>query len=106
MYNPQSVHECDKERTKRTRRGTRRLIDTAMTGVGLIASVSSVPQVVHIFQTKTVAGLSLATQLIALGAVAAWFFYGLYIRNRPLAITSGVTIAVLGTVVIQILLYR
>lgn len=108
MFNPQSVHECDKEKKrtpKHKKRRARRVIDTIMTGVGLVASVSSVPQIIKIFQTQTVAGISLTTQLVALGAVVAWFLYGLYIKNKPLAITSGVTTVVLGIVVIQIFIY-
>ncbi|MDE2078924.1 MAG: hypothetical protein KGI73_00905 [Patescibacteria group bacterium] len=99
MYNPQNLHECEVEK-KRNPRG---VIDTLMTGIGGIASVSSVPQVVKIWETHTVAGISLTTELLALGAVVAWFLYGLYIKNKPLWITSGLSILVLGTVVIQIL---
>lgn len=76
-----------------------------MTGVGLIASVSSVPQVLKLYETQDPTGISLTTQLLAFGAVVAWFLYGIYIKNKPLAITSGLSTVVLGTVVVQILLY-
>lgn len=99
MYNPQNLHECEVEK-KRNPRG---LIDAVMTGIGGIASVSSIPQVIQIAQTHVVAGISLTTELLAFGAVVAWFFYGLYIKNKPLAITSGLSVLVLGTVVIQII---
>lgn len=99
MYNPQNLHECEIEK----KRNSRKVIDTLMTGIGGIASVSSIPQVLKIWQTGDIAGISLTTQLVALGAVISWFFYGLYIRNKPLAITSGLSTLVLGTVVVQML---
>lgn len=102
MYNPQNLHNCEVEK-KRNPRGA---IDGLMTVIGSIASVSSVPQVIKIWQTGQVAGISLTTQLLSLGAVIAWFLYGLYIRNKPLAITSGLSMLVLGTVVVQIFMLR
>jgi len=102
MYKPHNLHQCEVEK-KRNPRG---FVDALMTGVGGIASVSSIPQILKIWQIHTVAGISLTTELLALGAVIAWFFYGLYIKNKPLWITSGLSILVLGTVVLQILLYR
>lgn len=100
MYNPQNLHTCEVEKQQ----NPRRYIDGGMTLVGIIASLSSVPQVLQIVQTGDVSGISLMTQLIALGAVVIWFSYGLYIKNKPLAITSGLSILVLGTVVIQLLM--
>ncbi|HQU07907.1 MAG: hypothetical protein B7X04_02895 [Parcubacteria group bacterium 21-54-25] len=76
-----------------------------MTGIGAIASVSSIPQVIQIWQTHVVAGISLTTEVVAFIAVVCWFFYGLYIRNKPLWITSGLSLLVLGTVVAQIIYY-
>jgi len=71
-----------------------------MTGIGGVASVSSIPQVLKIWETGNVAGISLTTQLIALGAVISWCLYRLYIKNKPLAITGGLSILVLSTVVV------
>lgn len=102
MNNPKNLHECEVEKV----RNPRTVIDMVMTIIGGIASVSSIPQVLKIWQTGEVAGISLTTQILALGAVIAWFLYGLYIHNKPLAITSGLSIVVLGTVVVQILLYQ
>lgn len=101
-YNPHNLYECEKEK-KRKQRG---LVDTVMTGIGLIASVSSIPQIIRLYETKTAVGISLATQLIALGAVITWFFYGTYIKSKPLMVTSFFTTIVLAIVVIQIFTYR
>lgn len=102
MYNPQNLHECEVEK----KRNPRKVVDALMTGIGGVASVSSIPQVLKIYETGTVSGISLTTQLVALFAVCSWFLYGLYIHNKPLAITSGLSILVLGTVVIQIFVYQ
>ncbi|MDZ7726683.1 MAG: PQ-loop domain-containing transporter [Candidatus Campbellbacteria bacterium] len=101
MYNPQNLHECEVEK----KRNPRRVVDTLMTGIGGVASVSSIPQVIKIWETGDVSGISLTTQMLALGAVVAWFFYGLYIQNKPLAITSALSTIVVGTVVVQIFFY-
>ena len=77
-----------------------------MTAIGGVASLSSMPQALKIWETGTVSGISLTTQLIALFAVCSWFLYGLYIHNKPLAITSGLSILVLVVVVIQIFIYQ
>ena len=106
MYNPHGLKECDKERRQKTGKGSaRRAVDTAMTAIGGIASVSSIPQVIKIWETGSVAGISLTTQLIALFAVVSWFLYGMYIKNKPLAIASGSSVLVLGTVVLQMFYY-
>ena len=73
--------------------------------VGSIAAFSSAPQIFKIFQTGSVEGIALSTQLIALGSVIAWFIYGVHIKNRPLAITTFITIVILATVVMQIFVY-
>ncbi|PIR69332.1 MAG: hypothetical protein COU47_03090 [Candidatus Niyogibacteria bacterium CG10_big_fil_rev_8_21_14_0_10_46_36] len=102
MYNPQNLHECEIEK----KRNPRRIVDGLMTAIGGVASVSSIPQVIKIYETGTVSGISLTTQLVALFAVCSWFLYGLYIHNKPLAITSGLSILVLATVVVQIFIYQ
>lgn len=108
MYNPQNLHECEVEKKRalhKPKRSLRKVVDPAMTAIGVVASLSSIPQVIKIFETETVAGISLITYLISLGAVLSWFVYGIYIKNKPLAITSGLSVFVLGTVVVQILIY-
>ncbi|MEX0933998.1 MAG: SemiSWEET family transporter [Candidatus Paceibacterota bacterium] len=113
MYNPQNLHECEKEkkrlssfaRTVGQASNHRKIIDGIMMGIGGIASVSSIPQVIKIWETQTVVGISMTTQLLALFAVVSWFFYGLYIKNKPLALTSGLTALIVGTVVVQMFIY-
>lgn len=98
MYNPDNLHQCEKEKKKRSGN----FIDNAMTGVGVVASLSSIPQVLKIWQTGDVSGISIITYIIALGAVVAWFLYGIHIKNRPLIITSFISTIILSIVVVQI----
>jgi uncharacterized protein with PQ loop repeat len=102
MYNPQNLHECEEEK----KRSPRKVIDGIMTVIGIVASLSSLPQVFKILETKTVAGISLTTQILAWVAVLAWFSYGLYIKNKPLIITSGISTLVLGVVIMQIIAFQ
>ncbi|MBL7045666.1 MAG: hypothetical protein ISR99_01375 [Parcubacteria group bacterium] len=101
MYNPQNLNECEKEKKYKKRK----FADSAMVVIGVVASLSSIPQVLKIIETGTVAGLSFATQAIALTTVIAWFSYGIYIKNKPLIITTGISTIVLFIVIIQMLYY-
>lgn len=103
MYNPANLNECEKEAQKKDHR---QWDDRLMLAIGLVASFSSLPQVIKIFQTNTVEGISLTTQLFALLSVVAWFIYGVHIKNKPLAITTFITIIILVMVVIQIFIYN
>ncbi len=102
MYNPANLNECQKEKVKRKIK-RRHIVDGLMTGIGLIASFSSLPQIIKISQTGSVEGISLLTYIVALFTVIAWFSYGIYIKNKPLMITTSISILVLGAVVVQIL---
>jgi len=100
MYNPFQLSECEKEKKKYRRKS----IDMSMTILGIVASLSSVPQVIKIAGNGNIEGVSLATQVIAPFSLVAWFSYGLYIKNYPLVITSTITILILSVVVTQILI--
>lgn len=99
MYNPAHLDECEKE--KKINR--RKFIDAAMLSVGIIASLSSIPQVLKIYQTQDVAGISLITYLIALASVVAWFLYGLYIKNKPLIYSTSIAMVINIIVIFQII---
>lgn len=102
MYNPFHLHQCEKEKQRRPRR----IIDNLMMLVGVIASLSSAPQLIKNWQIHDASGVSLITYFIALVSVAAWFLYGLYIKNRPLIYTSALSIVIISGVIWQILIYR
>ena len=104
MYNPANLHECEKE-FKDKKVDHRTWDDRIMLIVGSIASFSSLPQVIKIFQTREVADVSLTAYLIALGSVVAWFIYGVHIKNKPLIITTFISTLILSVVVIQIFVY-
>ena len=91
MYNPAYLNECEKE--KQIKR--RRVADGVMIGIGIIASFSSLPQVLKILQTGSVEGISFLTQTLALFTVIAWFIYGSYIKNKPLIITTSISMLIL-----------
>ncbi len=77
MYNPFQLSECEKEKKKYRRKS----IDMSMTILGIVASLSSVPQVIKIAGNGNIEGVSLATQVIAPFSLVAWFSYGLYIKK-------------------------
>ncbi len=105
MFNPSNLYECEKEKKKKIV-DHRVWDDRIMLLVGSIASFSSLPQVIKIFHTKEIAGLSLLTHIIALASVVAWFIYGVHIKNRPLTITTFISLIILLIVIIQIFVYK
>ena len=104
MYNPSNLYECEKE-VKKKKTDHRVIDDRIMLIVGSIASFSSLPQVIKIFQTKEVDSISLSAYLIALGSVVAWFIYGVHIKNKPLIVTTFISTLILSAVIIQIFIY-
>lgn len=76
-----------------------------MTVVGAGASLSGAPQAWRLFAEQDAGSVSLATYILALISVSAWFGYGLYIGNKPLVYTTGIAIIVNGFVIVQMFIY-
>ena len=100
MYNPANLNECEKEKMVERRK----VADRIMIFVGLVAALSSLPQVIKILETGDVSGISLTTYILSTGAVIAWLLYGIYIKNRPLIYTTVLTTIINSAVILQILL--
>lgn len=76
-----------------------------MTVIGGVASLSSVPQIIKIWETGNITGISLTTYLVSFGTVCTWLLYGVYIKNKPLTVTSSISAVVIGVVIVQLLMY-
>lgn len=64
------------------------------------------PQVARTLRTRAVRDLSLATNLMLLGAVVLWLAYGLMVRDWPLIVANIVSTLCVGTLVTAKLLWR
>ena len=83
---------------------------TGVTILGLAASACTmsafVPQVVKTWRTRSSADLSVGMYALLTVGAALWLAYGLFIRDLPVVLTNGVTLALLLIVDVQIALHR
>lgn len=50
------------------------------------------PQVVHVWRTRSTRDISRTTFVVMSAGVLLWLVYGLLIRNPPLVIANGITL--------------
>jgi MtN3 and saliva related transmembrane protein len=65
---------------------------------GILMSASYFPQAYKMMKRKSSADISLISYLMLLPAVALWVFYGFYINDYPVAVSS--IFGFIGTVLI------
>ena len=75
------------------------MLDIGFDGVELIGfaaafltTIAFIPQVVQIWKTKSVQGLSLTTYTIFVIGVFLWFLYGLIIGSLSMIIANSITV--------------
>ena len=78
-----------------------------LTGIGFAAAflttIAFIPQVVQVWKTNSVEGLSLTTYIIFVIGVFLWFLYGLNIGSLSMIIANSITI-VLALVIIYFII--
>ena len=67
---------------------------TTVTGLtaGALTTISFIPQVVKIWNTKSADDISIATFAAFCVGVALWLAYGIMLKELPIVITNGVTL--------------
>ena len=84
----------------------KRTVDVLMYGVAIVMPLALVPQVLQVFMTHDVAGLSLVTWAV-LGVVSfCWVLYGILHKEWPIIIANGCMCVLDFAVVAGIVLYR
>lgn len=74
--------------------------------VAIAEPLMTLPQIIQIWTTRDVRGVSIATWGLYILASFVWFIYGLKIRNNALIVTGAMWVLVESTVVIGILLFK
>jgi MtN3 and saliva related transmembrane protein len=68
--------------------------------IGLVASVllsvSVIPQVVKSWRTKKVEDISIVMIMLFLVGFTLWVVYGLLVRELPIVLLNGVSLAAMG----------
>ena len=68
-----------------------------------LTTIAFIPQVVQVWKTNSVEGLSLTTYIIFVIGVFLWFLYGLNIGSLSMIIANSITV-VLGLVIIYFII--
>jgi MtN3 and saliva related transmembrane protein len=68
-----------------------------------LTTIAFIPQVVQVWKTKSVQGLSLTTYIIFVIGVFLWFLYGLRIGSLSMIIANSITV-VLALVIIYFII--
>jgi len=86
------------------------MLDIEFDGVELIGfaaafltTIAFIPQVVQVWKTNSVEGLSLTTYIIFVIGVFLWFLYGLNIGSLSMIIANSITV-VLALVIIYFII--
>jgi MtN3 and saliva related transmembrane protein len=68
-----------------------------------LTTIAFIPQVVQVWKTKSVQGLSLTTYIIFVIGVFLWFLYGLRIGSLSMIIANSITV-VLALIIIYFII--
>jgi uncharacterized protein with PQ loop repeat len=74
--------------------------------VAIAEPLMTLPQIIQIWTTRDIHGVSLATWGLYIFASFIWLIYGVKIRNNALIVTGAMWVLVESTVVVGILTFR
>ncbi|MFA5744761.1 MAG: hypothetical protein WC887_00920 [Candidatus Paceibacterota bacterium] len=83
----------------------KRYFDYFMYGVGIVAPLALVPQILEVYSTKSGAGLALPTWSLFVAFNILWTIYGILHKDIHILFANALMILFNGTVVLGILLY-
>lgn len=82
------------------------MLDSATIGVELIGfaaafltTIAFIPQVIQVWKSKSVEGLSLTTYIIFIIGVFLWFLYGLSIGSLSMIIANFITVLLASVII-------
>ena len=81
---------------------------TEMTGfvAAILTTFSFVPQVLHVWRTRSVADISLGMYTTYTFGIAIWLIYGILIMSWPVILSNLVTLALASSVLVMKIRFR
>jgi MtN3 and saliva related transmembrane protein len=73
---------------------------------GLITTLASVPQVVQIYKTNEVSGLSLYYFIILFSGIFLWFLYGILLNSITLVVPNLITGILISLIIYKIIVLK
>ena len=83
----------------------KRFLDYLMYGVGIIAPVALIPQIIQIYTTKSSTGISLLTWLLLAFFNALWMLYGAAHKDKQLFFANALMVLFDLILIIGVLMY-
>lgn len=75
-------------------------------GAATCTTFAFVPQVIHVWRTRSAADISLAMYLVFFVGLMQWFAYGLLLHSWPIIIANAVTMMLAGAVLVMKLAFE
>jgi MtN3 and saliva related transmembrane protein len=82
------------------------LVDAIGFLAGVLTTIAFIPQVVHSWQTRDLAGVSLRMYALFTVGVAMWLLYGIAMGSWPIIAANTITLVLAGTVLVLKLIHR
>ena len=81
---------------------------TEMTGfvAAILTTFSFVPQVLHVWRTRSVADISLGMYSTFTFGIAVWLIYGILIMSWPIVLANLVTLVLASSVLVMKIRFR
>ena len=81
---------------------------TEMTGfvAAILTTFSCVPQVLHVWRTRSVADISLGMYSTYTFGIAVWLIYGILIMSWPIVLANLVTLVLASSVLVMKIRFR
>ena len=80
-------------------------MDFSITALGFVAAalttVSFLPQVLKVWQTRSAKDVSLGMYFLLSFGVALWLIYGIFIHSWPVILSNLITLFLAGTVLVM-----
>ena len=67
---------------------------------GVLTTLAFLPQVIKAFRTRSTKDISLLMWVLLFIGVLCWLVYGWLVRSGPVIATNGVTLVLVGTVLV------
>ncbi len=88
------------------RSALKRWLDYIMYGVGVLAPLALLPQIIQIYSTKSGAGVSLMTWSLLMCVNVMWGIYAAVHRDRHILFANSLLFCFDAIIVIGLLMYR
>ena len=81
------------------------LLEKLVLAVAIVEPLSTVPQIIEIYQSKNAEAISLLSWLLFMGTSLIWLAYGIKIKNLPLIASSIMWVLTELILVVGIVIY-